>query len=66
MIDEISSPDSFFFDGEGTLRRVTSSIFDDRGSIAQLEAMKRQRQERFRSRQEEAEARRADLRLKVR
>ncbi|CAN0372663.1 unnamed protein product, partial [Laminaria digitata] len=64
IIDEISSPDSFFFDGEGTLRRVTSSIFDDRGSIAQLEAIKRQRQERFRIRQEETEARRADLRFK--
>lgn len=65
VIDEISSPDSFYFDGTGVLRRVTSSIFDDRGNIAQREAAKKKRQERFRLRKGEAEARRTALRLKV-
>lgn len=57
IIDEISSPDSFYFDGTGVLRRVTSSIFDDRGNVAQREAIKKQRQARFSLRQTESEAR---------
>lgn len=65
IIAEISSPDSFYFDGTGVLRRVTSSIFDDRGNVAQREAAKKERQARFRSRQVEAEARLASLGLKV-
>lgn len=65
IIDEISSPDSFYFDGTGVLRRVTSSIFDDRGNVAHREAMKKQRHERFLSRQEDAEERRAALRSQV-
>lgn len=66
MIAEISSPDSFYFDGTGVLRRVTSSIFDDRGNVAQREALKKERHARFRFRQAEADARLAALRPKVR
>lgn len=69
MIAEISSPDSFYFDGTGVLRRVTSSIFDDRGNVAQREASRKERYARFRSRlrsrQADAEARVAALRPKV-
>ncbi|CAN0230505.1 unnamed protein product [Ectocarpus sp. 12 AP-2014] len=65
VIDEISSPDSFYFDATGVLRRVTSSIFDDRGNVAQREAMKKERQARFKFRQAEAEARLEPLRPEV-
>ncbi|CAB1100909.1 unnamed protein product [Ectocarpus sp. CCAP 1310/34] len=65
VIDEISSPDSFYFDATGVLRRVTSSIFDDRGNVAQREAMKKERQARFKFRQAEAEERLEPLRPKA-
>eukprot|EP00752_Nemacystus_decipiens_P008919 g7962.t1 len=65
VIAEVSSPDSFYFDGTGVLRRVTSSIFDDRGNVAQREALKKERQARFQFRQAEAEARLASLRQKA-
>lgn len=65
VIAEISSPDSFYFDGTGVLRRVTSSIFDDRGNVAQREALRKERHSRFRIRQAEAEARLAALRPRV-
>ncbi|CAN0143731.1 unnamed protein product, partial [Pylaiella littoralis] len=64
IIDEISSPNSFYFDSTGVLRRVTSSVFDDRGNVAQRAAIKKERQARFSLRQAEAEARLTSLRPK--
>ena len=58
IMDEVSSPDSFYLDSFGALRRVTSSIFVERRNTAQREKARRQRQERFRARQEGANARR--------
>ncbi|CAM9197639.1 unnamed protein product, partial [Choristocarpus tenellus] len=55
IIEEVSCPESFYFDEVGVLRRVTSSIFDDRGNTAQREMKRQLRIERFRAQREKGQ-----------
>lgn len=53
IINELNSPDAFYFDASGTVRRITKSVFSKVANKAILERRARERERRFRERSEQ-------------